>query len=100
MKTILRNEVGDRANTLTFRRGAGCSHCNGTGYQGRIGIFEFLEMDENLIQALHSGNPLHFGEAARKQPGYQNLRRSAIGMAAQGHTTMAQVIRATYGLDD
>ena len=100
MRAVLRNEVGDQADQLKFRRGAGCSHCNGTGYQGRIGIFEFLEMDENLVQALHSGSPLQFAEAARRQPGYQNLRRSAIGMAAQGYTTMAQVMRATFGLDD
>ena len=100
MKAILRNEVGDRVDTLKFRRGAGCSHCNGTGYQGRIGIFEFLEMDDNLIRALHSGNPLEFSQAARNQPGFQNLRRSAIVLAAQGYTTMAQVMRATFGLDD
>ncbi|BAU47008.1 MSHA biogenesis protein MshE [Sulfurifustis variabilis] len=99
-KTVLREEVGDGADRLTFRRGAGCSHCNGTGYQGRIGVFEFLEMDDTLARALHSGSPLDFVEAARRQPGYQNLRRSAIALAAQGHTTMAQVMRATFGLED
>ena len=101
MRAVLRSEVGDEtADGMKFKRGAGCSHCNGTGYQGRIGIFEFLEMDEHLIQAMHSGDPRKFPEAARKQPGYQNLRRSAIGLAAQGYTTMAQVMRATFGLDD
>jgi len=100
MKAIVRAEVGDQADSLKFKRGAGCSQCNGTGYQGRIGVFEFLEMDENLIRALHSSNPLEFADAAKKQPGYQNLRRSAIALAAQGYTTMAQVVRATFGLDD
>ena len=100
LKAVLKAELGDRADGLKFRRGAGCNHCNGTGYQGRIGVFEFLEMDDELVRVLHSGNPLAFAEAAKKQPGYQNLRRSAIALAAQGLTTMAQVVRATYGLED
>ncbi len=100
-KALLYAEMGEEAaNTLKFRRGAGCSHCNGTGYRGRIGVFEFLEMDENLIRALYASDPVAFGEAARQQPGYRNLRRSAIAMAAQGHTTIAQVMRATFGLED
>jgi MSHA biogenesis protein MshE len=101
MQAVVLAEVGEKvAETLKFRRGAGCSHCNGTGYQGRIGVFEFLEMDENLVRAMTSNDPLAFAEAARKQPSYQSLRRSAITMAAQGYTTMAQVMRATFGLED
>ena len=100
MKAILKQEVGDKADGFQFKRGRGCSHCNGTGYSGRIGVFEFLEMDEDLVNALHSGNPLKFMEAARKQPGFQNLRRSAIALAAHGLTTMDQVLHATFGMED
>jgi MSHA biogenesis protein MshE len=100
-KVVVEAEVGEQqAATLKFRRGAGCSHCNATGYRGRIGVFEYLEMDENLVRALHSADPMAFADAAKQQTGYQNLRGSAIAMAAQGHTTMAQVMRATFGLDD
>ena len=100
VKAALKLELGDQVETLQFRRGAGCNHCNATGYQGRIGIFEFLEMDDNLVQALYKNDPLAFADAARKQPGYQNLRRSAIALAARGYTTVDQVMRATFGLDD
>lgn len=100
-KALVYGEVGEQtAQTLKFKRGAGCSHCNGTGYRGRIGVFEFLEMDENLVRALYASDPVAFGEAAKRQPGYRNLRRSAIALAAQGHTTIAQVMRATFGLED
>jgi MSHA biogenesis protein MshE len=99
-QAMLQAELGEQAATLKFRRGAGCSHCNGTGYRGRIGVFEYLEMDENLVRALYSSDPIAFSDAAKKQPGYRNLRRSAIAMAAQGHTTIAQVMRATFGLED
>lgn len=97
---IVRAEAGDKADSLKFKRGRGCSHCNGTGYQGRIGIYEYLEMDNSLVEAMHTGDQLKFAEAARKQPGYQSLRRSAIILAAQGLTTMDQVVRATYSLEE
>jgi MSHA biogenesis protein MshE len=101
VRAILHAELGDAvAERLKFRRGAGCTHCNGIGYQGRIGIFEFLEMDDALMRTLHQNNPVAFAEAAKKQKGYQSLRRSAIALAAQGHTTMAQVLRATFGLEE
>lgn len=100
IKAIVRMEVGEKADQLQFKRGRGCSHCNATGYQGRVGIFEYLEMDDALIEAMHSGDPLKFAAAARAQQGYQSLRRSGIILAANGITTMDQVVRATYGMDE
>ncbi len=100
MMAVVRAEAGDKADSLQFKRGRGCSHCNATGYQGRIGVFELLEMDDALIEAMHTGDPQQFAAAAKRQPGYQSLRRSAIVLAAQGHTTMDQVVRATYGIED
>ncbi len=100
MKALVAAEMGAEAQRLEFKRGRGCSHCNGTGYQGRIGVFELLEMDQQLIEALHSGDPLHFAQTARRQEGYAPLRKTAIRMAAQGLTTMDQVLRATYGIED
>ena len=97
---IVRIEAGDKADSLKFKRGRGCSHCNGTGYQGRVGIFEYLEMDNALVEALHTGDPMKFGAAAKAQSGFQSLRRSAIVLAAQGITTMDQVVRATYSLEE
>ena len=99
-KALLKEEVGDTANSMQFHRGRGCSHCNATGYRGRIGVFELLEMDEELVEALHSGDPLAFANTAKKQSGYCSLRRGAIEMAAQGLTTMDQVVRMTYGVEN
>jgi MSHA biogenesis protein MshE len=97
---IVRAEAGDKADQLKFKRGRGCSHCNGTGYSGRIGVFEYLEMDNALVEALHTQEPGKFESAAKQQPGFQTLRRAAIILAAQGLTTMDQVVRATYSMDE
>ncbi len=97
---LLKTEFGAAAGNLEFRRGRGCTYCNSSGYQGRIGIYEILEMDDRLVEALHSGDPTHFSRAAHEQSGYKSLRRSAIELAARGLTTLDQVLRVTYGLED
>ena len=100
MMGILRSEIGEEAESIQFHRGVGCSHCNGTGYSGRVGIFEMLEMDDELIEAMQSDDPREFASAARNQKGYVSLRRNAINLAAEGVTTMDQVVRATFGVED
>jgi MSHA biogenesis protein MshE len=96
---ILRAELGAQADAVRLKQGQGCSHCNGTGYLGRIGIYEYLEMDDPLIEAMHSGDPLKFTHAAKQQPGFKTLRRTAVELAVQGVTTMDQVMRATFGME-
>ena len=98
-RALLRNELGAQADDLEFQRGRGCTYCNSTGYQGRIGIYELIAMDDTLVAALHTGDALRFAEAARNQVGYQSLRHSAIALAARGLTTLDQVMRVTFGMD-
>jgi len=100
LKGMVHTEMGDKAGDLTFYRGVGCSHCNGTGYAGRIGIFEFLEIDDALVEALQNNDPGAFAVGARAQKGFVPLRRAAIKFASQGITSMDQVLRATYGIED
>jgi MSHA biogenesis protein MshE len=98
LKALVRGELGEQADSLQFYRGRGCSHCNATGYRGRIGVFELLEMDSTLSDALHSGNPLDFAKAAKKQPDFRSLLRGVIDTAAQGLTTIDQAVRAAVGV--
>ena len=100
LRALIEQELGRPADGLEFRRGRGCTYCNHSGYRGRIGIYELLEMDDSLLAALHRADPLAFAAAARAQPGFLSLRRSAIDLAARGLTTMDQVLRATFGLEE
>ena len=97
---IAREELGAAFATAQFKRGRGCTYCNHSGYQGRIGVYELVEIDDSMAASLHHGDPVAFGEAVRAQPGYQSLRQSAMQLAARGQTTMDQVLRATFGLED
>ena len=76
-----------------FQRGAGCSHCNGTGYQGRSGVYELLEMTMPLVEAANHGDPNLFMHEARKQIGKRTLRNHAAALAGKGKTTLSEVMR-------
>ena len=78
-----------------FQRGAGCAHCNHTGYRGRTGVYELLEIDETLIEALRHEGPAGFLAHARAQPGYRPLVVSAIRLAARGETSLEEAMRLT-----
>ena len=98
--TIARAELGNEFSSAQFRRGRGCTYCNHSGYQGRIGVYEFVEIDDSMAASLHQGDPVAFGAAVRAQPGYRSLRLSAMHLAAHGQTTLDQVLRATFGLEE
>jgi MSHA biogenesis protein MshE len=85
---------------MKFRTGAGCTYCNLSGYRGRAAIYELIEVDRPLADAIRRSDPQGFADAARAQNGYTSLTRSAIDMAAAGKTTLAEVIASTSGLDD
>ncbi|MBF0552138.1 MAG: type IV-A pilus assembly ATPase PilB [Deltaproteobacteria bacterium] len=80
---------------LQLFQGKGCSHCNGTGYKGRVGVFEIMEIDEILQEAITS----NVGESQLRKiaikSGMDTLRRDALNKAMQGHTTLDEVLKKT-----
>jgi MSHA biogenesis protein MshE len=97
-RQLVEDELGS-ADGHNFRRGRGCTYCNSTGYQGRVGVYELLAMNDALFETLHRGDLLGFAAAARQQPDYVSLKRSAVTLAARGITTMDQVMLVTFGLE-
>ncbi len=83
---------------LTLRRGRGCAFCQQTGFRGRVGVYELLEIDETLMFALQNRNPEAFQRAALAQPSYRRLRVEALAQAARGVTTPEEALRAVYGI--
>ena len=60
--------MDENALSASFLRGRGCHHCNNTGYSGRIGIYELLEMDEAMIAAMRRNSADEFANAAKAHP--------------------------------
>ena len=82
-------------NKAKFFKGKGCSHCNGTGYFGRKGIFEFMFINKNIQQLIINAAPFTEIENAAKLNGMHMLREEAIRQARVGVTTLEEVIRVT-----
>ena len=91
----LRVEIGDEVDRHEYREGAGCSHCNGTGFLGRTGIYEMLEMSAPVVEAANREDPAEFIRAAREQMAHHTLRRDAIRTVIEGRTTVHEAMRTT-----
>lgn len=76
----------------TFRHGGGCHSCNFSGYKGRIGVFELLEMRHNMMDALRENNAVLFTQLARTSDGYKPLVESAMELALSGKTSIDEVL--------
>ncbi|MHB1566404.1 MAG: GspE/PulE family protein [Acidiferrobacter sp.] len=96
-RALLVRELG-ATHALNLRRGRGCTFCQQTGFRGRLGVYEFLEIDEALMGALQNRNPEAFARAALAQPSYRRLRTEALAQAALGTTTVDEALRAVYGV--
>jgi MSHA biogenesis protein MshE len=80
--------------------GSGCQNCNGSGFSGRTGIYEMLEMDSELAALANSDDPGQFMAAAEKRMAGHLLRDSAARLALAGKTTLAEAMRVTAQVED
>lgn len=83
-----------------LKKGRGCTYCNNTGYKGRTGIFEMLEINEPMADALRQNNSSAFTKAAKTDPNYKPLVYSALDLAMNGITTLDEVFRVTEQIDE
>lgn len=88
----LKAQMGEDAISHDFKRGKGCLHCHQTGFRGRVGVFEFLQIDENALQALRKNSTEDLYEATKKQASFQTLLESAFALAKRGMTAISEVI--------
>ena len=85
---------------LTLYRGTGCNRCNNTGYHGRIGIFELMEMNPDLRNLTFAKAPT--GEIREKARSYGMLTLMEDGLrkVIQGITTVEEVLRVAGGVQE
>jgi MSHA biogenesis protein MshE len=91
--------IDSSALDIEYRKGTGCHQCNNTGYSGRIGVYELLEMNEALLYALRKGDAAEFTRAAENSPDFRSLTRWALDYARVGVTSVHEVFRITATLE-
>ncbi|MCC6425768.1 MAG: type II/IV secretion system protein [Phycisphaerales bacterium] len=79
----------------TLVRGAGCRACRNTGYRGRVGIYELMEITEETRDLImHRAAAPRIGAQARTSGHFRNLLEDGYAKAAEGITTLAEVVRS------
>ncbi len=84
---------------VTFYRGRGCSSCKGTGYKGRIGIFEVLIPDDEIRSLILKKEDSSTITEAAKKKGFKPLRVQGIKAVIGGYTTVEEVLQATQDVE-
>lgn len=85
----------EEAMKTTVQHGKGCATCNNTGYKGRVGLYEVMEINDDLRELILVGaSALELKKKAMEQ-GMITLRRSGLQKVASGLTTMEEVLRET-----
>jgi general secretion pathway protein E len=76
-------------------KGRGCDHCFGSGYTGRVGIFELMELDDGIRQLIMKNEDAVAITNAARRIGMRNLREDGWAKVASGLTTPDEVMRVT-----
>jgi general secretion pathway protein E/type IV pilus assembly protein PilB len=97
----LPNEISDSRDRVLLKKGArlrraaGCPRCHQTGYRGRLGLFETLEIDDDLRDLIKSRSAKHAYHAAVETAGMVPLREVGLRRAREGITSLEEVLRVT-----
>lgn len=79
---------------ISLKTGAGCQHCNLTGFKGRIGVYELLSIDARLKDALRSGSHLDFNRLVAEID-FKTLQTDGLDKMQAGVTTVSEIIKIT-----
>ena len=83
-----------------YQKGRGCAYCNQTGFRGRVGVYEILEVTSAVAEAASHADPATFIRAAETQMAGNTLARQAAELAAAGKTTVSEAMRVSNQFDD
>jgi type II secretory ATPase GspE/PulE/Tfp pilus assembly ATPase PilB-like protein len=81
------------AKSVVPNRGKGCEKCNNTGFKGRVGLYEVMDITEELRELILVGASTRFGAGGRG--GMITLRQSGLRKVKEGVTTIDEVVRET-----
>jgi general secretion pathway protein E/type IV pilus assembly protein PilB len=94
----LLNSLGIRSDQITdasFMKGEGCLKCNGTGFRGRVGVFEMFQVNEELQSMIYEEASLVALRDKAREMGMRNMREDGIRKIIGGITTPQEVLHAT-----
>ncbi len=86
--------------TQAFRKGSGCERCHNSGYHGRVGVYEVMEVTAGIRRMLHRAAPTHELRAKMRAEGALTLRDEGVLISMSGKTTLEEVLGVTHCDED
>ena len=83
--------------SANFMEGAGCEACNGTGFRGRMGIFEVFVVNEAIQQMIYENTRAARLRETARSFGMRTMREDGVRKATAGLTTVEEVVSITVG---
>jgi MSHA biogenesis protein MshE len=96
----IKREYSIEVDPARFKRGHGCSHCNGTGLAGRTGIYEMLEVSPDMSSALNQNRNEEFVRLAGAALRGRSLKHQALELALAGRSPVGEIVRVASELGD
>ena len=97
---VLHDAGLDDETGQTFVKGAGCQQCHDSGFQGRVGIYQVMEVTPDLRRMIHAAAPTHELREKFVSEGGLALREEGVLLAHDGKSSLEEVLRATHSEDD
>ena len=82
-----------------FRKGAGCTRCHDSGYSGRMGIYEVMEVTPALRPMIHRAAASHEMRTKLREAGALTLREEGAFLALEGHSSLEEILSVTHTED-
>ena len=92
---VLRDAGLDTKARYVLSRGNGCSQCHDSGFTGRVGIYEVMEIESELRRAIYHREPTHVIRAMHRENGGMTLREEGVRIALAGRTSLEEILRVT-----
>jgi len=91
---VIQSRLGSAFATISeVRRGRGCNICHGSGYKGRVGIYEVLTLDDDLRERIGSGASVLEISRQVRQRGLRSIAHHAVERVQAGATTLDEILR-------
>ena len=90
--------LADKVNRA-FRKGGGCQQCHDSGFAGRFGIYEVMEVTPELRRMVHKAAPSHELRQEFKRHGGRTLREEGVAKALEGMSSLEEILRVTHSED-
>ena len=97
---VLRDADREELVGRAFRRGTGCQQCHNSGFAGRVGVYEVMEVTPELRRMVHHGVATHELRQKLRDQGALSLRDEGVVLALENKTSLEEVLRVTRGEDE